>query len=285
MDKDGTWHRGGPWSRPHCARWGPSSPPQFKAHFCCGQTAGCIKMPLGMNVGFSPGDFVLDGDSALPPQKGGGAPKFSAYVYCGQMARCIKMPFGMEVGLTPGDFVLDGDPSSLPKKAHVYCGQTAAWIKMPLCSEVGLCQDGTWLGLRSRPHCARWQPQLRSPKRGQSPQFSVHFCCGQTAGWIKVPLGTEVGLGPDDIALDGDPAPPPPKKGHSPQFSASVRCGQMAGWTKMPHGVEVGLGPGDFVFDGDSAPARKKGTALHPVFGPCLLWPNGYGSRCHLVRR
>jgi len=36
--------------------------PQFSAHFCCGQTAGCIKMPLGMEVDFSPGDFVLDGD-------------------------------------------------------------------------------------------------------------------------------------------------------------------------------------------------------------------------------
>jgi len=28
MDQDGTWHGGGPWSRPHCARWGPSSPSQ-----------------------------------------------------------------------------------------------------------------------------------------------------------------------------------------------------------------------------------------------------------------
>ena len=28
MDQDGTWHGGGPWSRAHCARWGPSSPPQ-----------------------------------------------------------------------------------------------------------------------------------------------------------------------------------------------------------------------------------------------------------------
>jgi len=27
-------------------------------------------------------------------------------------------------------------------------------------------------------------------------------------GWTKVPLGTEVGLGPDYIVLDGDPAPP-----------------------------------------------------------------------------
>ena len=30
----------------------------------------------------------------------------------------------------------------------------------------------------------------------------------QTAGWIKMPLGTEVGLGPGDIVFDGDPAPP-----------------------------------------------------------------------------
>jgi len=28
MDQYGTWqHEGGPWSRPHCARWGPSCPP------------------------------------------------------------------------------------------------------------------------------------------------------------------------------------------------------------------------------------------------------------------
>ena len=26
MDQDGTWHGGGPRSRPHCATWGPSSP-------------------------------------------------------------------------------------------------------------------------------------------------------------------------------------------------------------------------------------------------------------------
>jgi len=32
-----------------------------------------IKMPLGMELGLSPGDFVLDGDPVSPPQKGGGA--------------------------------------------------------------------------------------------------------------------------------------------------------------------------------------------------------------------
>jgi len=56
-----------------CVRWRPRStfpikgaepPPQFSAHFYCGQTAARIKMPLGMEVGLSTGDFVLDGDTA-----------------------------------------------------------------------------------------------------------------------------------------------------------------------------------------------------------------------------
>ena len=46
---------------------GAEPPPQFSAHFCCGQTAACIKMPLDTEVGLSPGDFVLDGDPAPPP--------------------------------------------------------------------------------------------------------------------------------------------------------------------------------------------------------------------------
>jgi len=45
---------------------GTEHPPQFLAHFYCGQTAGCIKMPLGTEVGLSPGNFVLDGDLACP---------------------------------------------------------------------------------------------------------------------------------------------------------------------------------------------------------------------------
>ena len=32
--------------------------------------------------------------------------------------------------------------------------------------------------------------------------------CGQVVGWIKMKLGTEVGLGPGRIVLDGDPVPP-----------------------------------------------------------------------------
>ena len=40
-------------------------------------------------------------------------------------------------------------------------------------------------------------------------QFLAHVYCGQTAGWIKMALGTEVNLGPGDAVLDGIPAPPP----------------------------------------------------------------------------
>ena len=36
-------------------------------------------------------------------------------------------------------------------------------------------------------------------KGGQTPHFSVHVYCGQTAGWIKMPIGTEVDLGPGDL--------------------------------------------------------------------------------------
>jgi len=49
----------------------------------CGQTAGWIKMPLGMEVGLGPGHNVLDGYSATP-KRVTAAPHFSAHVYCGQ---------------------------------------------------------------------------------------------------------------------------------------------------------------------------------------------------------
>ena len=73
MDQDGTWHGGGPCSRPHSARRSSPPPkrwqsPQFSAHFYCRQTARCIKMSLHMAVGLSPGYFVLYGDAAPSPK-------------------------------------------------------------------------------------------------------------------------------------------------------------------------------------------------------------------------
>ena len=88
--------------------------------------------------------------------------------------------------------------------------------------------------------------------------------CGQTAGWINIPLATDVGFGPGHTVLDKDPAPHlPPKRGTaSPQFSAHDCCGQTAGWIKMPLGREVDLGPRHIVLDEDPAPL-KRGTAAH----------------------
>jgi len=40
--------------------------------------------------------------------------------------------------------------------------------------------------------------------------------CAQTVGWIKMKLGMEVCLGPSQIVLDGDPAPP--QWGTAPNF-------------------------------------------------------------------
>jgi len=88
------------------------------------------------------------------------------------------------------------------------------------------------------------------PQNGHSAQFSVHDC-GETAEWIKMPLGREVGLGLGDIVLDGDTVSP--KNGHSPHFSPHVYCDQTAGWIKMPLATEVGLRPGHIVLDGDPA--------------------------------
>ena len=90
IDQDVTWYRARPRPRRLCVRWGPRSlsrkgaKPSTKpsAHVYCGQTAGCIKMPL---VCLSPGDFVLDGDSPSSPTRGQSPlQKNSSHVYCGK---------------------------------------------------------------------------------------------------------------------------------------------------------------------------------------------------------
>jgi len=66
-----------------------------------------------------------------------------------------------------------------------------------------------------------------------------------------MPFGRDVGLGPGDIELDGDPTPP--GKGalqhFTAHFSARVRvnCGPCllwpnGGYIRIPHGTQVGIG-------------------------------------------
>ena len=54
-----------------------------------------------------------------------------------------------------------------------------------------------------------------------------------------------------------------------------VYCGQTVGRIKVPLCMVVGLGPGHIVLLGDPA-APKKGTQQPPLFGSCLMWPNGW---------
>ena len=60
---------------------------------------------------------------------------------------------------------------------------------------------------------------------------------------------------------------PLPRRGTTPNFCL------MSVVAKRLDGTEVSLGPGDIALDGDQAPLKK---AQPPLFGPCLLWTNGW---------
>jgi len=98
--------------------------------------------------------------------------------------------------------------------------------------------------------------------------------CGQTVGWIKMPLGTEVGFGPGDIVLDGDPAPH--GKGHSSprtfwpmSIVANGSMNQDATWYGGRHRPRrhcVRWGPSSL---------RRRGTTAPLTFRPTLFWHGG----------
>jgi len=136
-------------------------------------------------------------------------------------------------------------------------------------------QDATWYGGRFQPtrHCVRWGPSS-PPLKGHSPQFSANVRCGHTAGWTKMPLGMEVGLGPGDCVRWGHSYPQEKGHTHSTQFLAHVYCGQTAGWMKIEDATWYGSRPRPrphCIRRGPSSP--QKGHSIPPLFGPCLLWP------------
>jgi len=109
-------------------------------------------MKLGVEVDLSPGHIVSDG-TQLPLPKRGTAPQFTAHVCCGQTAGWIKMPLGTEVDLGPTHIVLDGD---LQKGGGDNTPNLGPYI------------------VAKRLHGSR-----------------CHLV-QQTAGWVKMPLGTEL---------------------------------------------------------------------------------------------
>jgi len=158
-------------------------------------------------------------------------------------------------------------------KRFALCYQTVVYLSVcPVCN-VGVLWPNGWMDQdetlragspRPWPHCVRWGPSYPSPKR-HNPQFLAHICSGQMAGWIKMPVGREVGLGPSDFVLDGDPAPLPKKGAEPPIFGPCLLwpngcMDQDATW----YGGTVGLDPCHM------SPPKKRGQP--PIFGPCLLW-------------
>ena len=131
--------------------------------------------------------------------------------------------------------------------------------------------------------------QLPLPKKlaEPPPQFSAHVRCGETAGWIKMTLGMEVGLGPGHIALDARwGLRSPPKKGA--EAPSPILCPILL-W---PHGWmhQDGTWYGDsprhkrLVIDGDPATLPEKG-GTGPNFWPMSIVAKRLaGLRCHLVR-
>jgi len=105
-------------------------------------------MPLGMEVGLSPGDFVLDGDPDRRLAKNGAEPQFSAHVYCGRTAARIKMPLATKVCLSPDDIVLDREPAPLPEKGAEPLLNFGPCLFWP---NGWMDQDATWYGGRPQP--------------------------------------------------------------------------------------------------------------------------------------
>jgi len=124
-------------------------------------------------------------------------------------------------------------------------------------------QDATSHGGRSLPrglYVVDGDPAPTPQKGYRAPKFSAHLYCVQAAGWIKMALGMEMGLGPGHIVLDGDSSSHPPKGGGAPfPVFGSVPMWPH-GWMHQDATCHGGRPqPGDFVLHGDPAPLHKRG--------------------------
>ena len=135
-------------------------------------------------------------------------------------------------------------------------------------------------------------------KRGHRPPIFGPCLFWQTAGWIKMPLGTEVGLGKGNFVLAGDLAPP--KRGTAPPHFRSMsivakwldgsRCHLVWRYTSTQAtscymGTLLALnqkGGGDVRWD--PAPLPQKGAEPPSNLRLMFIVAKGLdGSRLHLV--
>jgi len=80
-----------------------------------------------------------------------------------------------------------------------------------------------------------------------------------------MPLGTEVGLVPGRIVLDGDPAPPAERgTAATPTFRPMFIVVKRLDGPGIPLGTDVGLGSDNIVLDEDPATPTERGTYSSP---------------------
>ena len=161
------------------------SPPIFSAHVYCGQPAGWIKMTLGMEVGLSSGNFVLDGDPAPSPKRGGAlSPIFGKFLLCpnGWMHHNATWYGGRPQ--PRGLCVRWGPIRPSPKGGTAPDFWPMSVVAQPHSMKVGLEPGDIY--------CVRWGPSTL-PKRGTaSPNFQPMSVVDKRARWIKIPLGMGV---------------------------------------------------------------------------------------------
>jgi len=114
---------------------------------------------------------------------------------------------------------------------------------MPLGMEVGIGPG----------NCVRWGPSYPQKKGHTHRTIAAHVYCGQTAGWMKTPFGTEVDLGPGHIVLDGVPALRERGTAAPPLFGICLL------WSRSPISAEL---CGHVGKPGNLPPAFAKGSRL-----------------------
>ena len=128
--------------------------------------------------------------------------------------------------------------------------------------------DETWLQVGLGPgHIVLDADPAPPPQKGHSPQFSANIHCGQTAGWTKMPLGTEEKRRPRRCCVRCCRSSP--KRGTALQFSVHVYCGQN----------EVDLGAGHILLYG--IPALREMVTAALSFRPMsIVGTNSHLSYC-----
>jgi len=136
-----------------------------------------IKMPLVAKVNLSPGDIVLDADSAPPPRKkeGHSIPHFGPCIVAkrlhGSRSHLVRVYASAQATMCY--------MRTQPPLEGVQ--QPPNFQPMSVVAKQWMDQDGTWYGGKPRPlpHCVRWGP---APKWAQPPVLIFGPCL--VAKWL-----------------------------------------------------------------------------------------------------